>query len=837
MKAAADLLYTAEDRAAIQLQKVVRGRQARKKRHAEIARRQRLPRPSHVKPPSAAPHPPRPGAVVIKPPISNDRVLIEELEASNRALKKELEIKEQRIDKLVRDGIMQKDLASKRLAEHRTSEMKVMRNTDAIDELISEGKERQLELELKEKELKSQTKRIQLMQIEIDELKDQMESEANEFNQLGEYVKEREELLNRKAQEIITERDKLKSQEKETERLQVMIRRLEARVEDLTPETADACLSARSFQENQLMKLRDDAIEAKTKDIYLLQGQNDRLSVQIDTIEAEMEKLQLDLITRDTELNKKEKQLACMKKQAKELETKAKQSDGQHKAMEVAMSQNDNLLKCLQAQEREYSTLKDAHEAVVAELDEVKQRHDTYRHNASEMEAEAIHKTKQAESKAEALSTLQSRIHQEREELYAEMSKVRIDSRVKIETMQQELSSRREKQYQLLQKLQVAEARAHQVVEESEGFREEALASRVRMKDIEDRLREAKKWRNDLTMEMKTLQTTSRETERELKAEIKALEDQKDVLKSQLALVQQSVLQHMESIEQNKRQLKEREVDIAARDKKIDELKDRVARMVHEATREGKARAHSELKKEVVTNQLDDVRKHMHKKIETLQQSNEETKQIATFLAEEKELLIRQLYDERRGKLSVVELYAKQLKHNGSAKQQTLQLTDCRLSDQELEEICTVLSGNAHVTRLDLSQNLLSDQSVGELCKVLGHAKCRLTYLDLRKNALSMIGIRTLAAAVGKNELWKDCEIVVYKDGRVQVLQKNFCDETMTVQDPTVVLLIDVRKNDPNAIITTSSVVKKKRLKKTVEDPIALLQNTTSSLPALPSPR
>ncbi|RHY00686.1 hypothetical protein DYB36_003948 [Aphanomyces astaci] len=73
--------------------------------------------------------------------------------------------------------------------------------------------------------------------------------------------------------------------------LNVVIRRQDKQLQEKATATVttDACLSARDYSENQLISLRDDAIEAKAKELKLVTDANDGLRAQLDALEIEVE--------------------------------------------------------------------------------------------------------------------------------------------------------------------------------------------------------------------------------------------------------------------------------------------------------------------------------------------------------------------------------------------------------------------------------------------------------------------------------------------------------------------------------------------------------------------
>ena len=101
--------------------------------------------------------------------------------------------------------------------------------------------------------------------------------------------------------------EKINGFDKELDRHKVIIRRQEKQIDTLTPDTEDVCLSARSFSEDMMISLRDEAIDAKEKQIALLNQQNENLLENLDSLESEIHKMQKDLVSKERIINKKQR--------------------------------------------------------------------------------------------------------------------------------------------------------------------------------------------------------------------------------------------------------------------------------------------------------------------------------------------------------------------------------------------------------------------------------------------------------------------------------------------------------------------------------------------------
>ena len=650
------------------------------------------------------------------------------------------------------------------------------------------------------------------MQIELDDCKETLLSEAEEFEALNACVLDRDALLVEKTAELLETNDTLSASQRECSRSNASVRRLTAKVETLTPETMDACLSARSFEENQLIQLRDEAISGKTKEVWLLTGENDRLRIQIDSIEEEMLRLQTDLVARDATIAKKERENAVVKKKVDELKLVGQQSKGRERAMEVAMTQNENLLKCLQAEEQEKSKLDEKCSTLGSELFLLKATHADHCQKAAVWEVEAQHKAKTAEIKTASLAHLEKKVFHERETLQKEMRDVRNACRVQLDAMQDELSARREKHYQMLSKVHEYENIIHHTRDSNETVHEELAACKERMVEMEKRMFEAKQWRIQMTTELQELSTLKSRNEAAYTQNIITATSEKVALQTQLTELQSAGQQAMRDQQLSDESLKSTRKIVSEKEASIEELKERVVRMVNEATKEGRARASSDLQFQAVTTQLEDVRSQMHKNIQVLRSTCADEKEKSSELSEMNENIHLQMALERKGKVRIVELYANVLMNNtrNLSGGGTLHLSDCVLHNDELSSILHVVFENVQVERIDLRGNRLSDASIPVFSKLFTRQP-PIQLVDLRRNCFTLSGIRSMANEIGKANAWKTFHVFVQMDGKIQVLTKPSEDEN---EGSEPLLVVDVRNNSPDVHNVKTVFSKKRRVLK-----------------------
>merc|ERR1712072_1228808 len=103
----------------------------------------------------------------------------------------------------------------------------------------------------------------------------------------------------------------------------------------------------------------------------------------------------------------------------------------------------------------------------------------------------------------------------------AEVSETKSMARVRIDAMQEELRTRREKQYSLLERLQAAEESMRSSEDECERLRETVNVVQERMYELDAQLIQAKQWRVEDKSSQHDLEKHLKQQLRNRDAEIK----------------------------------------------------------------------------------------------------------------------------------------------------------------------------------------------------------------------------------------------------------------------------------------------------------------------------
>lgn len=737
-------------------------------------------------------------------------------------------------------------LNEKQVAEINAKELLLTRKNERIDELLQQLKARDAQLEAKSNELLERDARIKQLQVEIEDLHDQLKKEEEDFSMVTAALEAKEQVLLKKTQELMTAGETEKQVRKELDRSQVIIRRLEKNVEDLHPEQADACLSPRSFHENQLIQLRDDAITAKTREVWLLTGQNDQLRVQLDDLEAAMEQLETNFISKENDVARKQRKIDKLEMEIEALQVSKSQAEGREKAMEIATTQNQRLLLALETQERTNEELLERAERIERECEQLRKTHYSFLEKSAVSEVEVIHKTKEAEEKTSIVNNLQAKLQRERKALQQELSSARMNYQMEIEKMQSELMMRRNKQYELTLRLQDVEARLHAADDGFEATSEQLLATRCRMEELERVLQDALQWKSHLEQQLSLHTMESSQNSDAQQKQLQGAQSEIMTLKAQLKELKDGLVRKLSQEKHLERQIHDFKQLVDSKEALIREQRDRINRLVQEVNRESQARAEVELEKQLLHDQLGRLREQMEGAIRDFEAQKRRLDDKHRLLQEKFETLESEYTKEQAGKSKLVMKFADAFtaaatthaNRNTWTSLESLDLRECWLGDHDLLPLLRMLEHAPDaLTRVDLRSNRITQDGMRVLAMfvrklagwLLGTASgghCRVRDIDLRHNFISLDGVRAVASGIeslvtsnasgggGNNNNNNGTgassikSVVVKSGGRIEC----FTDAKADQMGGVPVLIVDITANfDAETLVTEARKINRRR--------------------------
>ncbi|TYZ62116.1 hypothetical protein PybrP1_012103 [[Pythium] brassicae (nom. inval.)] len=667
-------------------------------------------------------------------------------------------------------------LHEQQAAELNAKDLLLARKSERIDELLQQLKARDAQLEAQIVELHERDVRATQQQAEIGDLQGQLRKEEEDFSMVAAALEAKEQALARKTHELAAAGDAERQVRKDLDRSQALVRRLERSAEAEKPlsrlELADACVSPRSFHENQLVQLRDDAIAAKSREVWLLSGQNDQLRAELDELEAAMAQLQTAAAAKENDVARKQRRVERLEAELEALQASRAQVAGRERAMEIATSQNQKLLLALAAQERASEELAVRADRAERECAQLRETLCAFLETAAASEADALHRTTQAAASRSAVSGLQDKLQRERRALHAELASARAQSQLETEKLQSELVMRRTKQYELTLRLQDAEARLHVADDARESASEQLLASACRMEELERVLRDALAWKAHLEQQLQSQRADAAAACDALARQLRDAQSEVATLTTQLGELKDALARTRSVEKRLERDVHDAKQQLEAKDALAREQRERVQRLVQEVNREAQGRAELELEQQRLRAQLERVHEEADGAARDADAHKRRADDRHRALRERVELLESECASEQAAKAKLVTKFAEAFAAATTAAttaartawltSECLDLRACMLGDRDLIPLLRMLeSAPDALVRVDLRSNRITQDGMRAVAafvkKLVGWlaagsssagCRCRVRDIDLRHNFVSLDGVRVVAGAL-----------------------------------------------------------------------------------------
>mmetsp|Transcript_35927 Transcript_35927/g.67024 ORF Transcript_35927/g.67024 Transcript_35927/m.67024 type:complete len:1039 (-) Transcript_35927:285-3401(-) len=380
-----------------------------------------------------------------------------------------------------------------------------------------------------------------------------------------------------------------------------------------TAKTGDELKKARESRAAEALRMKDDQLR-------ILAEQNSKLLASLDKVEDEantiqMEKLSVEQENRTLRDNNFELQ---SKARAAETQSKRMQTEvaDKEKQLRIMTDQNSELLRLLESEEGLTLQLQSEVQELRSELDELRQKHGSLLTTAKTHEEMSTKAAREGQLRAEEIRLLRA----ETEQLKQQNSELKMKTQVEVEALQEQLRVRKEKQYQLLEKLQAQEEAKRQAEDQVTGMEEQLRSLHARNVELETQLQFEARIKQNLEETNKDLQlecSNANSANQDLQAKIDKSEKERLRMESeardsaeQLREMAEKVFQLLERLKlaelgktKAMEALKKKELDMVALQKKN-------ARLIKESTEEGRARVKAELDVKVLQDQVRAIKKH-----------------------------------------------------------------------------------------------------------------------------------------------------------------------------------------------------------------------------------
>ena len=233
------------------------------------------------------------------------------------------------------------------------------------------------------------------------------------------------------------------------------------------PKTIDELQRSRENRAN-------DALAMKEQQLRMLNDQNVQLLRNLDRVEEDANAIQLEKVAAESDnrtLRDENFRLLSRSRtadaQLSSMKTEAAEKD---KQLRVITDQNSELLRLLETEEAQSAKLSAENQHYGSELDLLKTKYGTLLATAKTHEEMANRAAHEGQLRADEVRILRSEIDQ----LKTLNQELKLKAQVELEALHEQLRVRKEKQYQLLEKLQ-AQDRVKRLAEDQVSSMEEKL--------------------------------------------------------------------------------------------------------------------------------------------------------------------------------------------------------------------------------------------------------------------------------------------------------------------------------------------------------------------------
>lgn len=466
----------------------------------------------------------------------------------------------------------------------------VIELNETIDDQKDEIKELEAEVKASDEQAKEQQK-------EIKTLEEALEKELDDFDKLRLAFDEKDRELNAQTMEMMKLKEDLSVAGHVNDKLMGENRKLAKRIESMQPKMVDAALSARSIDETPQLRARDELLVAKDRQIGILNRKIEELTGQLDVVEDELNHLQEDLVARDIAYNKKKTEAAEYLAEVKALTRSLQEQRGRDIAVDTAARQNQQLLQLLEAAEKATNDAGAAKEEAMQRMKDLQSKLLATVREAAGHEAEKEVKARDARVLGRKVATMETRYATREQRLVKELSETREAAQTQLESMQEELRVRREKQYSLLDKLSKTEEALHTEQHRADDAESKIRVLQQRNLELEASILQAKKWRADDAAAAKERQEKLQADVDRQETELRELLAERETLTRQVSELGSTLSELTDAREKEEFGRRNAEEKTRGREGEVLVLRERVAQLMDEGLRANKARVDAEAAK------------------------------------------------------------------------------------------------------------------------------------------------------------------------------------------------------------------------------------------------
>ncbi|CAM9336345.1 unnamed protein product [Chrysoparadoxa australica] len=371
--------------------------------------------------------------------------------------------------------------------------------------------------------------------------------------------------------------------------------------------------AARETRANEALKMKDEQLR-------ILQEQNNTLLGNLDRVEEEATRIQQErLISEEENRSLREQVFECQgRARAAEAALKKVQTDAsdRDKQLRIMTDQNSELLRLLEQEEAQVAKLAADKEVAVNELEALRSKYGSLLTTAKSHEEMAGRAAREGQLRAEEVRLLRAEV----EQLKQQNSELKMKTQVELESLEEQLRVRKEKQYQLLEKLQAQEEAKRQAEDQVTGMEDKLRALHSKSTELETQLqvearsrRSAEESNKILLNDIENLRGGNRELQLKVEksdGERVRMEAEARDSGEQLREMAEKVFQLLERLKLAELAKSKAMEALKRKDQELVSMKKKNERLIKESTKEGKARVKCELDIKVLQDQALALKKH-----------------------------------------------------------------------------------------------------------------------------------------------------------------------------------------------------------------------------------
>jgi hypothetical protein len=392
-------------------------------------------------------------------------------------------------------------------------------------------------------------------------------------------------------------------------------------------------LDSRKLKE-QSEKRSTEALKLKDDQIMMLMSQNNKHLGDIQELEEKLSLINEGKITVENANRELSQVNFDLQAKARAAETQSKRMTAEvqdkEKQLRIMTDQNSELLRLLESEESLAARLQSEVAQLRNEIDEVTQKYTALSATARTHEELATKAAKEGQLRAEEIRLLRA----ECEQLKQQNAELKMKTQVEVEALQEQLRVRKEKQYQLLEKLQAQEEAKRQAEDQVTGMEEQLRGLHARNVELETQCQVERRAMHNVEEANRELQTQNANiyaANKDLQAKIEKSEKERLRMEAEARDATVSLREMAEKVFQLLERLKLAELGKtkameAVKKKELDmtALKKKNDRLIKEATEEGKARVKAEMDIKVLQEQVRNIKKLNHDASQKLKEESRE---------------------------------------------------------------------------------------------------------------------------------------------------------------------------------------------------------------------